>query len=161
MMTSSNFDDCKTGRSAGLNLRVERFDRSIDRELYDVADGIVRASRLCIPEQRPVSRDPPERVEFRPNVEEIHGIAVVKLAEVEHEFDAVAGRENEEFVAFLIAVAVADGNGMREKPAIRPDEMHGNVRIADLEHVEAGIGAVEKAELVIARCDVQLATPCR
>ena len=45
---------------------------------------------------------------------------------------------------------------MREKPAVRPDEVHGNVRIADLEYVKAGIGAVEKAELVIARCDIQL-----
>jgi hypothetical protein len=45
---------------------------------------------------------------------------------------------------------------MREKPAIRPDEVHGHVRITDLEHVEARIGAVEKPEFIIARCYVQL-----
>ena len=77
-----------------------------------------------------------EWLKCRANVQEIHGITVVKLAEVKHEFDAVAGRENEEFVAFLNAVAVADGNGLMEKPAVRPNEVHGNVRIADLEHVE-------------------------
>jgi hypothetical protein len=31
-------------------------------------------------------------------------------------------------------------------PAIRPDQVHGKVRIADLRHVEAGIRAVEKLE---------------
>ena len=60
----------------------------------------------------------------------------LNLAEVKHEFDTIAGRENEEFVAFLSAVAVADGNGLMEKPAVRPDEVHCNVWIADLKHVE-------------------------
>jgi hypothetical protein len=32
---------------------------------------------------------------------------------------------------------------LRKKPAIRPDEMHGDVGITDLEDIEAGIGAVE------------------